>query len=155
MLASIRRYFRNQIDPVTAAVDGEQRLRVATCALLLEVAHADDEFSPDEQTLIQRLVRQQFQLSSQEADELTALADQERRQSTDLYQFTRLINEQFSRPQKLRVLEQLWQVVYGDGRLEAHEDALIHKLCSLFGLKHQELIALKLRVKRAHEQDSP
>ena len=78
---------------------------------------------------------------------LLMVADQERRQSTDLYQFTRLIEDQFDRAEKLAVLEELWRVVYSDGQLEAHEDALLHKLCTLLGLKHQELIALKLRVK--------
>jgi uncharacterized tellurite resistance protein B-like protein len=154
VLEAINRFFRSRIaaDPVSAE-DPEHQLQIATCALLLEVAHADDEFCAEEQQLIREVVRRRFQFSGQEADELISLADQERQQSTDLYQFTRLISERFSKPQKLAVLELLWQVVYSDGQLEAHEDALIHKLSHLLGLKHQELIALKLRVKHELEQN--
>jgi uncharacterized tellurite resistance protein B-like protein len=38
-------------------------------------------------------------------------------------------------------------VVYSDGVLDAHEDALVHKLSKLLGLKHEEAIALKLRAR--------
>jgi uncharacterized tellurite resistance protein B-like protein len=148
-LDAIKSYFQKQISPDAGPeIDLAHRLRVATCALLLEMAHADDEFSAEEQELIHRQIREHFQLSPAETAELLALADRERRESTDLYQFTRLIHESFDRSQKLAMLEQLWRVVYSDGSLEAHEDALMHKLSHLLGLRHEELIALKLKVKQ-------
>jgi uncharacterized tellurite resistance protein B-like protein len=49
----------------------------------------------------------------------------------------------------LAVLELLWQVVYNDGVLEAREDALMHKMGTLLGVRHEELMALKLKVKRS------
>ena len=148
MIDAITNFFRTQMAPTTAVeASGEHRLRVATCALLLEVAHADEEFTPEERATIQDLVRREFLLSPDQAAELIALADAERRQSTDLYQFTRLIADHYPHIQKLAILESLWRVVYSDGQLEAHEDALLHKLTKLLGLKHKEMIALKLRVK--------
>lgn len=153
MIDAINNFFRKQMSPDdTGKIDAEHRLRIATCALLLEVAHADEDFSSNELTTVRDLVRREFQLSGAEVDELIALADSERQLSTDLYQFTRLIAANYSRPQKLTVLESLWRVVYSDGQLEAHEDALMHKLAKLLGLKHNEMIALKLRVK-AQSQD--
>ena len=80
---------------------------MATCALLLEVAHVDEEFSDQERQTIGDLVRQRFGLTKREADDLISLAESERRQSTDLYQFTRLISEQYPRQEKLAVLQQL------------------------------------------------
>jgi uncharacterized tellurite resistance protein B-like protein len=148
MLESIARFFRDQIvETETATASSGQRLQIATCALLLEAAQADDEFSEDEQRTVTDLVQRRFQMDPAAATDLMALAEQERRESTDLYQFTRLIGQHFSRAQKLSILEELWKVVYSDGRLEAHEDALMHKLATLLGLKHKELIALKLKVK--------
>ncbi len=148
MLEAINRFFRNQMAPAgSVPQDDGHRLQVATCALLLEIAHADDEFSTEEQETVVNLVRREFQLTTQETTDLIALAEIERHQSTDLYQFTRLIAEQYSRAQKLTVLESLWRVVYSDGRLEAHEDHLIHKLAKLLGLQHTELIAVKLKIK--------
>jgi uncharacterized tellurite resistance protein B-like protein len=149
LLEAITRFFRSQIAPEAAVpADDARRLQVATCALLLEAAHADQDFAPEERQLIRNLAVQRFQLTPEQAEQLIDLADQEREQSVDLYQFARLINEQLSRSQKLTILEQLWQIVYSDGRLEAHEDALLHKLSNLLDLSHRELIALKLKVKQ-------
>ena len=149
MLEAINRFFADRLAPEPAvATSDDVRLQVATCALLLEVAHADDEFSEAEQITIVSLLRQRFGITQAEADRLLSLAQQEYDDATDLYQFARLINQHYSHREKLTVLEQLWQVVYSDGQLEAHEDALLHKLASVLGLRHEELIALKLRVKR-------
>lgn len=148
MLDAIRSFFQRRLAPdAPEAQTVEQRLAVATCVLLLEVAYADADFSPAEQGALEAIVRERFALGTDEVATLLAFAEQERRDSTDLYQFTRAIAEHYDRSQKLAVLELLWQVVYSDGRLEAHEDALLHKVARLLDLRHSELIALKLRVK--------
>jgi len=150
VLDAIRKFFQEQAAPTGAPDDDvAQRLRVSTCALLLEIAWADDDFSDAERDTVAALVRQRFGLDATAADTLLDLARRERARSTDLYQFTRLIRERLPRPERLRVLEGLWRVVYSDGVLEAHEDALVHKLTRLLGLKHEEAIALKLRARDA------
>ena len=37
-------------------------------------------------------------------------------------------------------------MVFSDGVLEAHEDALMHKMATLLGVRHEELMALKVKV---------
>jgi uncharacterized tellurite resistance protein B-like protein len=154
MLDAIRSFFQSRLAPDAAGpASSADRLALATCVLLLEAAHADSELTADEQAALEGVVRERFGLDAAQVASLLALADQERRQSTDLYQFTRLIAEHYDRSQKLAVLELLWRVVYSDGRLEAHEDALLHKFARLLDLRHGELIALKLKVKG--ETDRP
>ncbi len=125
-----------------------RRRRIATCVLLLEAAHADNVLDAAETATLIDLVSRRFQLSATDATELLAVAEAHRRDSTDLYSFTRVINDHFTRPQKLAIVELLWRVVYSDGRLEAHEDALMHRVAFLLELRQQELIALKLQVKQ-------
>jgi uncharacterized tellurite resistance protein B-like protein len=132
-------------------VDEKRRLRVATCALLLEAVHADDAVDDAESALLRGVIARRFELAPDEVADLLASAERQRREATDLFSFTRLINEHFTRPQKLAVVELLWRVVYSDGRLEAREDALLHRVANLLQLRHDELIALKLQVKA--EQD--
>ena len=149
MFPSLRRFFQDTMAPAENGAEDLNHLQVATCALLLETAHADDDFSEDEKKVIAELVGGRFGLDSEQTAELLHVADEERRRSGDLYQFSRLINDGFTRPRKLAVLELLWQVVYSDGVLEAHEDALMHKIGNLLGVRHEELVALKLKVKRS------
>jgi len=147
VLERLHGFFNNRIAPEDD-VDGEHRLRVATCALLLEAAHADDDFSKREREAIGGMVAARFELDEAEAAELVEIAEAERKAAGDLYQFARLINDTFSRPRKLAILELLWQVVYSDGVLESHEDALMHRMGRVLGIRHEELIAVKLKVKR-------
>ena len=146
MLDGIRGFFTAHVAPAAPVASG-RRLEVAVCALLLEAAHADADFSAAEREIVGALLGERFGLAGPEVGELMALAEAERARSADLYGFTRLIAETYDDAGKRTLLEMLWRVIYSDGRLEAHEDALMHKLAHLLGLHHADLIALKLRVK--------
>lgn len=150
MFDALRKLFETQpATPETGAPEARRRLAVATCALLLEAAQADDDFSADEQDLVTALVKERFGLAGADLEELLELAESRRQRSAGLYEFTRLIDQNTDHAGKLEILELLWRVVYRDGRLEAREDALMHKLARLLELPHGDLIALKLRVKES------
>lgn len=124
---------------------------VATCALLLEMAQADGEFSEAEKSNLLKILQEDYRLSDELARELTVTAQKELAESIDLWQFTNEINEQYSRDEKLKVIEQIWKIVYADGTLEKHEDYLVHKLAKLLNIKHDLLIAAKLNVLHSGE----
>ncbi len=145
MIDRIGKFFGQRMAD-TAPLDDAARLRVATCALLLEAAHADQSFSDDERALVAAQVAKRFSLDQADTDALLELAEQERQDADGLFQFARLVNDDFPRARKLAVVELMWQVVYSDGVLEAHEDALMHKVATLLGVRHNELMALKIKV---------
>lgn len=148
MFKSLSQIFKNG-SSTDAAGDEQHRLRVATCVLLLEVAHADDEFSTEECNNIEAMIGSRFKLNEDETSELLALAEKERKTSSDLYQFARQVKESYPKARRLAIVELLWEVVYSDGILEAHEDALMHKLGTLLGVRHEELMAIKVSVRKA------
>lgn len=149
MLVRIKSFVRQHI-----AID-EDRARgtsdpdpvpLAVCALLLEMAHADGEFSEEEMTHIIATMQDRFGLSASGVKRVMELADEERKKSIDLWQFTKLISKNSGRDEKLKILDTLWAIVYADGVLDAHEDYLIHKLAYVLDLSHRDLIDSKLRV---------
>ncbi len=148
MFDSLSQLFKKTMSEKDDAAREEHHLRVATCVLLLETAHADDDFSADECRTIEKMVGARFGLGSAETSELLALAEKERTAGSDLYSFARLVNENYPRPRKLAILELLWEIVYNDGILEAHEDALMHKMGTLLGVRHDELMAVKVSVRK-------
>ena len=127
-------------------------LRVAACALLLEVAYADDYFSADERRYMRGLVRRHFGLKPEAAEELIALADDERRSRVDLWGFTALIRENYSVGQKLVLAEAMWGLVLADGDLGGREDYIMRKISSLLGLKAGYLSEARKRHESAREQ---
>jgi uncharacterized tellurite resistance protein B-like protein len=120
---------------------------IAACALLLEIAHADDVFSPEERERILRAVREDLGVPAGDVDEVVRLAEEERRESVDLYQFTRLVGEKFTRAQRLRLVEVIWGVVYADGQLTAVENQLARRIAELLGFQHPEVQAVREKVK--------
>ena len=40
----------------------------------------------------------------------------------------------------------VWKIAYADGRLDKHEDYLVHKLAKLLRLTHNQLIDAKLKI---------
>ncbi len=126
--------------------DTAERIQLATCVLLLEVAHSDDNYTQAEHDRIVEVLKEKFQLSAEYAAELLELADRERANSADLWRFTNVIDNTYSSEEKESVIETLWKVVYADDRLHFYEDNLIHRLAKLLNLSHKQLIDAKKRV---------
>jgi uncharacterized tellurite resistance protein B-like protein len=124
----------------------KERIQLATCVLLLEMAHADSEFHEMESALIQHLLQKKFDLSFEAASELMEFAQLERQSSLDLYQFTKRINHNFSIKEKLEMMEALWRIVYADGVLDRYEDYLVRQMATLLRLGHRKMIEAKLKV---------
>jgi uncharacterized tellurite resistance protein B-like protein len=121
-------------------------IRVAACALFLEMANIDGEFSHQEKENIISILKRDFDLSGEHALALLEAAEEELERSIDLWKFAKLINENYSREEKTRIIEMVWRVVYTDGRLDKHEDYLAHKLAKILRLSHKELIDAKMKV---------
>jgi uncharacterized tellurite resistance protein B-like protein len=126
--------------------DASERIQVATCALLLEVANSDSDFSDIEKDNIITILKKDFHLSDEYVTELMATSGRALKKSVDLWHFTNLINENYSIEEKIKVIEMLWKVIYADGKLDKYEDHLVHKLSNLLRLTHKQLIEAKIRV---------
>lgn len=123
-----------------------ERVQVAICALLLEVAHSDGHYQAVEARVVHDLLAERFNLSAAAAAELIDYAHQHREESLDLFRFASEINAHFSRAEKLDVMEGLWRVIYADGTLDKFEDALARQLAALLRLDHKDVIERKLKV---------
>jgi uncharacterized tellurite resistance protein B-like protein len=134
-------------DKVIERADPETRVRVATCAVLVEMANADDDFTKEERDNIIDVLKERFELSQDEAGELIEIAEKELKGSIDLYRFTNTIKRSFGVEERIRVIEEIWNLVYTDGELSGREDSLAHKLTFLLGLTHKQMIDAKLKAK--------
>ncbi len=144
MLERIKGLLFSSAPPEPAAE--AERIRVATCVLLLEMAHADGEFHDMEGRLVEDLLQRRFDLNPEDTAELIEFARHRREESLDLYQFAQQLHAHFSLEEKLEVMETLWRIVYADGVLDRYEDYLIHRLATLLRLSHRQMIEAKVRV---------
>jgi len=137
LLDSIRAFVTQKIvRPAAApAPAGAGGVQLAACALLLELAHADGEFSLAERQHIEGALGRHFGLDEPTARELITLAEAERAQAIDHFQFTRLIAEHYDLGQKMVLAEVMWGVILADGQLADHEAYLVRKLAHLLQLE--------------------
>ena len=149
MLDAIKKMFRTS-GPANGAArpDRTHTLRVATCALFVEMARIDEAFTEAEMVKIISVLQDRYGLGPEEADALIVEADRELDDSLDLWQFARIINENCSNEEKIEIVETLWQIVFVDGKMDDHEHYLMNKLKNLLRLGHNQLIDAKLKVTR-------
>lgn len=146
MIESIKSFFRTSMPAPGDDKASPKDLRLAACALLLELAHADDRFSGEERLHVESAVRRQFGLDAAQAEKLLELADQARAEAIDLWQFTNLIAENYSLGQKMVLAEIMWGLVYSDGTLASKEDYLMRKISNLLRLEPGYLAEARKRV---------
>ena len=148
MLDIVKRFFSKTESEAAKNVDQatEHDVRVAACALFVEMARIDEKFTEAEMDTILSIVQDRYGLSREHADALVAEADKELDKSVDLWQFARLINENYSPDKKIEIVETLWRMVFVDGKMDRYEHYLMNKLKNLLRLSHDQLIAAKLKV---------
>lgn len=126
----------------------EAQIQVAAAVVLLEAAQIDGRCTSEELAHIMHALEGTFGLDRVYTKELVELADREKKNSIDLWQFTSRINQEFSLEGKKLVMEAVWRVIHADGELEKHEDHYAHKLANLLRLTHPEMIAAKIAARR-------
>jgi len=148
MIEIVKHFFRklSETDTTEPAIGGGHDIRVAVCALLLEMAQIDKQFTKAELKAILDILMERYDLSREEANAIVEQADEELKDSVDAWQFARLINETYTTDEKMAIVETLWRVVFVDGKMDQYENYLMHKFSNLLRLTNKQLIDAKLKV---------
>lgn len=122
-------------------------LQIAACALFLEIANIDDDFTEIEKEKIFSIMKKEFSLSEIEINQLINKSEKEIEKSISVYEFTEIVNQYFSVDEKYNLIKNLWRIAYIDGNLDKYEDHYIKKISNNLHLPNKERIAAKLEVK--------
>jgi len=146
MLNSIKSFFETHFQLNESPENTDHQLKLASAALLIEMMQQDGEVHDQERQTVRKVLAQKFQLTETELHELYELAKQEAHQATDYHQFTRLIAEHYSLPEKIKLVELLWQVAYADGHLDKYEEHMVRRIADLIYVSHADFMQAKHRV---------
>jgi uncharacterized tellurite resistance protein B-like protein len=151
MLSTLKDLFDSFTGPAREQSGAESRhaVQLAAAVLLVETMRAEPTHTADEREAILRALRERFTFSDDELARLVDLAQTEAQHAYDYHRFTSVLNERFSQPQKVALVEAMWQVAYADAHLDAHENHLISKIAGLLHVTHGEYIGAKMRAKEA------
>ncbi len=123
----------------------QHQIQLITATLLIEVSKAD--FSQDQTELehINFLLKNHFELSSNEVEILCEQAQRHSNKVTSLQHLTRELNETLSQQDKIKVIELMWQVVYADGEKDRYEEHLMRQVADLLYVSHEHFIKARLK----------
>lgn len=129
MLDSLRALIADSLPDVppmdTPAAPGD--IRIAACALLLEMAYADGRMTADERkTIVQSLTRH-FGVDERGAEELMQLAEEQLSETSEATSYTGQLVAEYDQDQRIMLAEMLREVASADGWLDAHEELLLEK----------------------------
>lgn len=136
------------IVPDSKNINKNKKVEIAACALFIEMAKADGEFTDDEKDFIISEMKNAFNLGDEYINELIALAEERVKQSVSLYEFTGVINTTFTQEEKLELIESLWRLIYKDNKLSEYEDHLMKRIAGTLNVEHKQIINAKLWVKQ-------
>jgi len=147
MLKTLKNLFDSLLPPPAGATPQvvEHTLQLATAVMLVEVMRADTTFHPGEREAVRAALRDKFNLSDDEAQTLTELAQTTAHGAGDLFSFTSRINDHFDMPQKLRMVEHMWRVAYADGHLSEHERHVLWRVADLLHVPQGAYVHARLR----------
>ena len=97
-----------------------------------------DRFEAAEEAKIVELLMARFELDDGAAESLIETARERVDHSTQLFGFTRVVNDRFSQDERIELMEMLWQVAYADGRLDDYEASLMRRLAGLIHVSDRE-----------------
>ena len=65
--------------------------------------------------------------------------------NTSLFDFTSVINQEYSYPERCRIIKLLWQAAFADYHIHHYEEHLIRRISDLIYVSHSDFIQAKLR----------
>jgi uncharacterized tellurite resistance protein B-like protein len=125
-----------------------EKLQMAAAVLLVHAACMDGEFTEDEKSSVDHILRRHFDLSPEASGELVGLAETRQDEASDLNRYTLTIKDQFSDDERVELVELLWEVVYADGELHAYEANLLRRIAGLLYVSDRDRGEARKRVLR-------
>ena len=146
MLDGLWRFLRNFGAPPAKPRFEPDDARLAAAALLVHCMAIDGSVQAAERAKLRDVLARSFNLNGPDLQQLIDEAVAAEREAVDLYRFTSLLKRQMPEEDRIRLVEQLWEIVYADGHSHEFEDNLVWRVAELLAVNRQSRLASKLAV---------
>ena len=120
--------------------------RLSLAALLIHCMVIDGAISDKERETLRSVLTRSFGLDGADLDLLIAEAMAAEQEAIDLYRFTSVLKRQLSVDQRVRVVENLWEMVFADGDSHEFEENLVWRVAELLSVSREDRIAKRRTV---------
>tara|TARA_X000000950_G_scaffold231569_1_gene280152 strand:+ start:620 stop:1051 length:432 start_codon:yes stop_codon:yes gene_type:complete len=122
-------------------------IELTAAVLAYEIARSDGDVSSDELSVLIEEIDTIAKKVGKEKTEILKIVETYSHDSVSFHEFIQDINKEYSKDQKLSLIEFLWKTAYADGRLDVDEERLVRRIADLIKIKHIEVLKLKDLIK--------
>ena len=142
------KFFKKEIEQPEKETD---KVISACISLMIEVSMADQSIDDEEIESLKTTLSEKFDVESSEIENLIIEGKETQKESTSLYDFTRVINDDFSFVEKFKLIKSMWEIAFADGNIDKYEEYVIRKVSDLIYISNDDFIKAKLEVKNENK----
>ena len=141
-------FFKKKKVPV---VKNNSNIEIELTASLLayEIARGDGDVSESELSIILNEIKKITSKVGKSEQEILKIIQDFSSDSISFHEFIEDINKDYSKEDKLALLNFLWSVAYADSVLEVNEERLIRRIADLIHLKDIDVLKIKDKVRNS------
>ena len=118
----------------------------AVAVLLLRAANIDGKKDAKEIDAIKKLIIKQFNYDEQKTNALIDSASDKEESSTDLFEWSKIINDHYDLDSKKIVFSMMCEIICADGLIDPFESNFIRRLSGLLYIADKEAGIIKKQV---------
>ena len=122
---------------------GADDTRLALASLLVHLMAVDGQATEAERAKLKDLLSRNFGLTGADLDLLIKDAVAAESEAVDLYRFTSVLKRSMNEDERVRVIENLWEIAYADEKSDEFEDNVVWRVAELLGVNRRDRIATK------------
>ena len=111
--------------------------------LAYEIARSDGDISESELQLLHDEIRKISAKVGKKEEKIMEIIEEYSKNSVSFYEFINDINKNYTKEDKLSLIQFLFDVAYADKILEVNEERLIRRIADLINIKDIEVLKIK------------
>ena len=131
-------------------LEGKKIIEAVT-VMLLRASSIDGCKDEKEIILIKKLLSEQFGLSNDEIELLVLDCSKKEQESTDLYKWSKIINDNYSKEKKNIVFSMMCEIINADGVVDPFESNFIRRLSGLLYISDKDAGIIKKKILKVKE----
>ena len=122
-------------------------IELTAAVLAYEIARSDGEITENELNVLMEEIEKISVKVGKDKLEVFKIVEVYSSDSVSFHEFIEDINSNYSKNDKLKLLEFLWKTAYADGKLDVDEERLVRRVADLIKIKDIEVLKLKSKIK--------
>ena len=135
-------FFKKKTQPVDVTKNNFE-VELTASMLAYEIARSDGDISESELSLLYDEIKKISAKVGKKEEKILEIIEEYSKNSVSFYEFIDDINKNYSKEDKLSLIQFLYDVAYADKILEVSEERLIRRIADLIKIKDIEVLKIK------------